>query len=325
MIFLFGCLIAYILVSFNLIKILLIPAFEIWFALENPTSKKIAELFIILFLGTISLPITLKNKISNKFSTISQFTIIIIIYIIILLFVQIFSYNKNYTYNHIPKYTMFKWNLIDFIKYYGNFAYAFNCIASIFTMTGQLKKQKNSKHIKKIYMYTVFSLFFIFSAIGIIGYAGLGNDSSDFDLIIMRTTLPGSKDIPMKIGYLGVSFMNFIVFCMYVIPLKAQLYGFFKIRVTNCKNIFTTLAIVYIPCIIAWSYPYATKVFGIIGAFFGTLLVITIPGSLYLKYLQKTGRKWNLKYTGIFIWCMIGSFFGFVSGIVLLIGLFTKI
>jgi hypothetical protein len=189
----------------------------------------------------------------------------------------------------------------------------------------QLKKSNNSSHIRKIYAYTVFLLLFMFSLISIIGYAGLGNDSSEYDLIIMRPPLPGSRDIPMKIGWIGVSFMNFIGFILYVIPWKIQYFGFFKVRITKCKNVLVTLLIVYIPCIIGWAYPYATKVFGIIGAFFGTLLVTTIPGMLYMKYLSKTARQWSCKYIGILIWCVLFTTFGFLSGGTLLVGLFVKL
>ena len=313
------------LVAYNLVQLIVVPLCEDWFGLNRPISIKLVQLLVMLSLGTLTLPITLKNELSSKFSTISQMTVIVILYMLILLFVQIFSYNKKYVYKHNPRYTLFKWNILDFIKYYGNYAYAFNCVASIFTMMSQLKKSNQSNHIRKIYIYTVVFLFFMFSFMGVVGYAGLGNDASDFDLIIMRTPLPGSRDIPMKIGYLGVSFMNIVGFIMYVIPWKVQLYGFFKIRITTCKNLWITLGIVYIPCLIGWSYPYATKVFGIIGAYFGTLLVTTIPGILYLKYLEKTARKWTCKYIGIFIWCLIGTTFGIVSGTTLLIGLFVKI
>ena len=325
MVYIGGCLIGFMLVAYNLTQLILIPIFGDWFGLVHPSSVKIVQLFIMLTLGTLTLPVTLKNELSSKFSTISQMTVIVIIYMLILLFVQIFSYHKKYEYNHSPRYSLFKWNIMDLIKYYGNYAYAFNCVASVFTMMNQLKKNNHSTHIRKIYLYTVVFLFFMFASMGVIGYAGLGNDASNFDLIIMRTPLPGSKDIPMKIGYLGIVFMNIVGFIMYVIPWKVQLYGFFKIRVTTCRNICITLAIVYIPCIIGWAYPYATKVFGIIGAYFGTLLVTTIPGILYLKYLEKTARKWTGKYVGIFIWCIIGTSFGLISGTTLLIGLFVKI
>ena len=107
LIYIVGCLIGFLLVTYNLLQIILLPAFESWFGLKNHTSTKVVQLLIILSLGTITLPFTLQKTISKRFSTISQFTFIAIIYVVIVLFVQIFSYNKHYEYKNSPRYTLF--------------------------------------------------------------------------------------------------------------------------------------------------------------------------------------------------------------------------
>lgn len=50
-----------------------------------------------------------------------------------------------------------------------------------------------------------------------------------------------------------------------MIPCKNQFFGFFKIRVTRRNNIIATCLLVYVPSFIAYVYPYATKIFAIIG------------------------------------------------------------
>ena len=277
-VFLFGSSIGLILVACKLSNLVIIPILQYYFTIESDSSIFLTKFVIMFFLATISLPFALPSELSSKFINFSQISIVLILYMTILLFVEIFSYQKNYTYKRLPAFSLFKWNIFDFLKYFGNFAYSFNCIANVFTMMGQLKKNNHSKHIKKIYLFTTAGLFLIFSALGIIGYAMVGNDAAEYDLIILRDPLPGSKDIPMKICYLGVSMLNLIGFIMYIMPLKMQLYGFLKIRMTTCKNVTVTIFLVYVPAFIGWIYPYSTEVFGFLGAFFATMLSITFPG-----------------------------------------------
>lgn len=88
----------------------------------------------MLFLSSITLPFNFKNKIAMAFTKVSQFTFVIIGYLIIVLFVEMFQYNKNYTPKSNPKYVPFKYDIITFFKYYGNFIYAFNCIGRILNL-----------------------------------------------------------------------------------------------------------------------------------------------------------------------------------------------
>ena len=75
-------------------------------------------------------------------------------------------------------------------------------------MKNQLKKKNDSRHIKKIFGYTVILLSIFYFCISLIGYASFGNDSMNFDLIIQRPPLPGSKDIAMKIAYFLIAFQG---------------------------------------------------------------------------------------------------------------------
>ena len=189
-------------------------------------------------------------------------------------------------------------------------------------MKKNLKKSNHSSHLRKIFIFVTVGLTCIFLCIGMIGYATFGNDSPDFDLIILRPALPGSKDIAMKIGLVLVSLINLVCLMVYANSWKSQFLGFFDMNNTTWKNIGITILIIYIPYVVGWSYPYATKVFGIVGSFLGTLLITTFPGMLYLTYLKLTKRLWSIKFFMILIWCALSTILGFISGTALLIELF---
>ena len=75
-------------------------------------------------------------------------------------------------------------------------------------MRSRLTKKDDSHHVKKVFKYTLFILFFILIMISSIGYISVGNDAKNFDLIIQRRALNGSKDIPMKIGNVLFAFVS---------------------------------------------------------------------------------------------------------------------
>ena len=322
LIYLWGSVIGFALVTYKMIEMLVMPALIVWLDLEQQSAVTLFQLGIVFILASIALPFTWKNQLSKTFTMISNVSVVFILYMIILLSVQCVSYKKNFEHKHFPMYSMFKWNVIDMLKYFGNFLYGLNCSASLFTMTSQLKKNRHSAHIRKIYIFTALFLYLIFSIAGIIGYIGLGNDSAEYDLIIFRPPLPGSKDIPMKVGLLCVGLTNLVCFTLYAVSWKIQFLGFFKFEMTTRKNILISLLVVYLPFIIGWSYPYATKIFGIIGAFFGTILATTFPGMFYLVYLAQTERKWGKKFWAMLVWCSASTLLGFISGTVLIIDLF---
>lgn len=322
LIFVWGALVGASLISYKMVRQILIPIFSDLFGLENSSSIKIVEICLVLFLATISLPVTLKNHVSSRFSTILNFALIFIFYVIILLFIQMFSYRKHYVYTHNPRFSMFRWDVIDMFKYYGNILFGFNVSAGVFPMISLLKKKNDSRHIGKIYLTVSLALISIFLSVGIIGYASLGNDSPDFDLIILRPALPGSKDIPMKIGLILMGLTNLVNFMVYVIPWKSQFFGFFEIRKTRRNNVLVTLFVVYVPFLVGWLYPYATKIFGIFGSFFGTMLMMTFPGILYVTHLKREDKKWTLKSVAIMIWCLFSTLLGFISGTMLILELF---
>lgn len=324
LIFLWGSLIGYSLVSYEMIDKLIMPAITSWFDLQKKFTVSLVQLGIVLVLATATLPFTWKNDLSARFASISKYIFVFVLYLIVLMAVQCASYRSHFENKHTPKYSMFKWNVTDMVRYYGNFLYGFNCLAGVFTMTNQLKKQRHSGHIRKIYLYTTVCLYVIFAAVGVIGYISLGNDSADYDLIILRPPLGNSKDIPMKVGWLLVGLTNLICFVMYSVSWKIQFKGFFGFQMTNCRNFLITVAVVYLPFVVGWSYPYATKIFGIIGGIFGTILMTTFPGMLYLAYLAQTGRKWSFKYWAMLVWCTASTLLGMASGGVLIADLFKK-
>ena len=203
---------------------------------DSNAGHNLTKVIVIFVLASATLPFTLEHKIGVAFTKISQFTFLIIAYLIIVMFVQMFSYNKHYKPTIEPKYTPFKFDVIELFTFYGNYIYAFNCIGkavffiqlkisiyvlflsyyltllilkvNVFVMRNQLKKRNDSRHIKKIFGYTVILLFIFYFSVSIIGYASFGNDCTKFDLIIQRPALEGSKDIPMKIGYVMISFQG---------------------------------------------------------------------------------------------------------------------
>jgi hypothetical protein len=74
-------------------------------------------------------------------------------------------------------------------------------------MKNRLSKKQSSRHMQKIFNLTLATLIFLYVLLFTVGYISLGNDARRFDLIIQRTPLKGSRDIPMKIGQVLFAFV----------------------------------------------------------------------------------------------------------------------
>ena len=76
----------------------------------------------------------------------------------------------------------------------------------------------------------------------------------------------------------------------------------------------------YVPTLIAFFYPNAKNLFSILGAFFGTMIIVTIPGYMYCYYLYNWS-DWNTLKLGFFAsWAILFTLFGFICGFNLIFG-----
>jgi hypothetical protein len=129
-----GTLIGYVLVTNNLLLGVFLDMITKACSITSTTTIQLIKLTSILLIGTISLPLTLQNKIPAIFSKISFVTIGIIGYIILLMTFETFSYFKHYEVESGKKYTPFKYNVLDYFRFYGNFVYSFNVIGIQFNL-----------------------------------------------------------------------------------------------------------------------------------------------------------------------------------------------
>lgn len=169
---------------------------------------------MVLLISSSSLPFVLGKKIKACFYRIAQLTFLIIAYLVIVIFLEMFEYYSNYVPESKPKYVPFKFHLGKFLKHYGRFVYSFSCLGidltsvGVFAIKNQLKKKKHGKNLKSTFNISVVLLAIFFFAVALIGYASFGNDSEFFDLVILRPSLPNSKDIAMRVAYALFSFQG---------------------------------------------------------------------------------------------------------------------
>lgn len=96
----------------------------------------------------------------------------------------------------------------------------------------------------------------------------------------------------MKIGKVGLVITIYVAYLMRFIVIKAQVFDFWKVKITTKKNVIFTLCFMFIPATIGWSYPQVTDWFSLIGAFSMTSLIVTIPAAMMTKeYLAEKEFK----------------------------------
>lgn len=123
-----GSLIGYILVTNNLLVGIFLDMIANALNITSDTTKHYMKLISILILGTLSLPLTIRTTIPKIFTKMTLVTMGVIIYLIGLMFVQMFFYATEYKVKSGPKYIPFKYNVIDYFRYYGNYVYSFNVV-----------------------------------------------------------------------------------------------------------------------------------------------------------------------------------------------------
>lgn len=309
-VYIWGSLIAYILVAQLLVADLTTPVFE-YFGVGRDDYESYYSFWVYVVIATLCLPFNLKRT-SDALKPISKYSFAIVFYISLVLIIQTpFYFNEKKRVYHA-----FKFNFVDWLKCYGNFIYSFNCIVNVFIVKSSLKNL-NKRRLGKVFKRTVYFLFIFYTMISLAGYVSLGEDSMDYDLILQRPALKGSNDVFMKIGIFLIMLQVLIGFITHIIPIKSQFLGHFNIHDNNKVNLIITLFLTYSPMIVAWAYPQAKKIFSILGAFFGTMIIVTIPGLMMWKFFYDNQKATSKKAVFITIWAIIFTIFGFVSGITL--------
>ena len=309
-IYIWGSLIAYILVAQLFIQDLSKPIFD-HFEISQSDYVTYWSFWVYVVLATLCLPFNLKRT-SDALKPISKYSFAIVFYISLVLIIQTpFYYNEKKR-----VYKAFNFDIVEWLKCYGNFIYSFNCIVNVFVVKQSLKNL-NEKRLGKVFKNTIYFLFLFYSMISISGYLSFGEDSIKYDLILQRPALEGSNDVFMKIGIFFIILQVLIGFITHIIPIKSQFLGHFNIHDNNKINLIMTLFLTYSPMIVAWAYPQAKKIFSILGAFFGTMIIVTIPGLMMWKYFYDHQKATSKKAVFITIWAIFFTLFGFISGITL--------
>lgn len=143
LIYIAGTLVGYILVTNNLLLEVFLDMITKACNITSTSTIKFIKLASIIIIGTLSLPLTLQNKIPAIFSKISFITMGVIVYLILLMTIQTFYYYKDYQVKSGNKYSPFKYNKIDYFRFYGNFVYSFNVIG-IFIILSQFIHDEKS-------------------------------------------------------------------------------------------------------------------------------------------------------------------------------------
>lgn len=82
------------------------------------------------------------------------------------------------------------------------------------------------------------------------------------------------------------------------------------IDITKKINFVSTLFFTVFPIVITYLYPYAKKIFALLGNFFATSLIVLFPGLLWMKLNQEKTQKRNL----IKLWTISFTTLGYISG-----------
>lgn len=64
----------------------------------------------------------------------------------------------------------------------------------------------------------------------------------------------------------------------------------------------------------AWYYSHSKELFSILGAFFGTLIIVTVPGTMMCKYLKNKNELCSVKGFLFLTWTITLTLLGFTCG-----------
>ena len=301
-----GTLTGYILVSKSMIELLTDPIF---LKIYGDSFLNFKERFSFLYFfipASMCLPFNLLAN-CDRLKWILKFGVFIVFFLAFVLFIQTPEFIKNTKID----YKMFNFNLDHILQSYGNFIYSFNTLVNIFIMKKNLKNPTKEK-LSYIFNHVVIIILIFYLTISISGYLSLGQNSVKHDLIIERESIFKS-DLLMKFSILLYLFQILLGYIIHVIPLKSQFFTHFKIQPSFIKNILLTLILSYIPSVLAWYYPHCKKLFSLLGSFFATFIVVTLPGMIMIKRLRSF-KEDGFCIWKVGVWTAAFSFFGFLSG-----------
>lgn len=113
----------------------------------------------------------------------------------------------------------------------------------------------------------------------------------------------------------------FIGYVVHVIPIKQQINIYFNFDDNNRNNMIISWILTLGSISIAFLYPHAKKIFSLIGSFFGTTVVCTMPGLMMCKYLWDNGQQYSKKSILFHCWLVIFSLLGYGCAFYILFGL----
>lgn len=83
---------------------------------------------------------------------------------------------------------------------------------------------------------------------------------------------------------------------------------------TKKNNFLLTLGFNISSVFVAYFFPSAKSLLSILGAFFGTMIVVTMPGMMMCSYLRNHWNVYSAKSIFYHVWTALFTFLGFACG-----------
>ena len=193
----------------------------------------------------------------------------------------------------------------------GIFVFSSN-ITTTYHAVKECMHNPTNKRLVIMSITTVATVYFPYILIGIFGYLSLGHETQNVPLFPNRIPLPGSDDIAMDLGKVGLICTITTAYLMRIIVIKKQFFDYFQLKISDKTNIIFTLSILFIPSLIGWFFPFVTQWFGLIGAFSMTGLIVVWPSIIGVVEYRKA--EYNpLLVPLIAIWGFIFTLLGLTA------------
>ena len=313
---LIGTLIAYTLVANTLVCTVFESITARLFGFnDDSTFHSVFSFSSYMVFSFITIPVQLMNN-TSKFSNVGYLCIGTLFYIMILA-----AFQSNDYINHFrddTQISFFKFNNpLLLLQDAGVFTFALYFMDTVFLIRNDMGSAATEKNIMKMGVYGIITMLIPFFAIGTLGYVSLGDAAINVDIFPERPALPGSSDILMSIGMIGIILSITLANLSRSIAMKCHIFDMMGKKITWKRNVIWTLVTMQIPSFIAFSYPAVNDWVSLLGAFCMATLLILLPGVIGMIIYKKRGE--NCKFALILIWVIVWISISYTSGILTLL------
>ena len=213
---------------------------------------------------------------------------------VILTFFQAKSYNQEIK----PQIVAFGTNWFQIARHWGIFIFTY-CNMLNFHQAYTTLKFPTIRRVKKLSYWVFGALGVFYWSFSMTGYYSLGFEARELDIFPQRQPLGSSADYAMRglkaskfflLKFLVLYLSLFVTYIVCLMPVKENILRLFQVEIQEVRitqNFSLTFFICFLSIALAIFYPKCADWFGLVGAYFGTMIVFSFPGKLLrFKYIS---------------------------------------